>query len=130
MFNRVGTVSVFVSDQQRAKDFYVNTLGFELKQDAELYPGATSRWVSVAPRGAETEIVLYAVDENWSHYAPVVGKSQALTLNVSDIEQLVADLKAKGVAFQQEVQAAPWGKSVFMYDSEGNTLLLVEQPKF
>ena len=37
MFNKVGTVSVFVSDQQRAKDFYTNKLGLELRTDAELY---------------------------------------------------------------------------------------------
>ena len=41
--NFVGTVSVFVADQQRAKDFYTNTLGFELRTDAELYPGSQAR---------------------------------------------------------------------------------------
>ena len=41
--NFVGTVSVFVADQQRTKDFYTNTLGFELRTDAELYPGSQAR---------------------------------------------------------------------------------------
>ncbi|MBC8171722.1 MAG: VOC family protein, partial [Anaerolineae bacterium] len=59
MIKMVGTVSVFVSDQDRAKDFYVNKLGMELHRDSPLYPGATTRWVSVAPAGAQTEIVLY-----------------------------------------------------------------------
>ena len=34
MINRVGTVSVFVSDQERAKKFYTDVLGFELRTDA------------------------------------------------------------------------------------------------
>jgi catechol 2,3-dioxygenase-like lactoylglutathione lyase family enzyme len=38
MINLVGTVSVFVSDQERAKDFYTTKLGFELRTDAPLYP--------------------------------------------------------------------------------------------
>ena len=68
MISRVGTVSIFVEDQDRAKAFYTETLGMELKADDELWPGADSRWLSVAPAGAETQIVLYKFDENWEHY--------------------------------------------------------------
>lgn len=53
MFNHIGTVSIFVSDQQRAKEFYTNVLGFELRQDAPLFPGAEARWIAVAPKGAK-----------------------------------------------------------------------------
>ena len=83
--NFAGTVSVFVADQQRAKDFYTNTLGFELRTDAELYPGSQARWIAVAPKGAKTELILYLPDETWAHYQGVVGKSQAITLNVTDM---------------------------------------------
>jgi len=34
----VGTVSVFVSDQDRAKKFYAEALGFELRTDEPLFP--------------------------------------------------------------------------------------------
>jgi catechol 2,3-dioxygenase-like lactoylglutathione lyase family enzyme len=129
MITHVGTVSVFVSDQDRAKEFYTNKLGLELRTDAPLYPGATARWVAVAPKGAATEIVLYLPDENWDHYKGTVGKSQALTLNVSDIQAVYADLKRKGVVFVQEPDAQPWGTYATIQDSEGNHLLLVEPPK-
>jgi len=128
MINRVGTVSVFVSDQDRAKGFYVNVLGFELRADAPLYPGASTRWVAVAPKGAQTEIVLYLPDQNWEHYSQVVGKSQALTLDVTDMAALHADLKTKNVTFIQEPDAQPWGTFAIIQDSEGNHLILVEQP--
>jgi catechol 2,3-dioxygenase-like lactoylglutathione lyase family enzyme len=129
MINGVGTVSIYVADQDRAKLFYTNVLGFELRQDAPLYPGATNRWVSVAPKGAKTEIVLYLPDENWEHYKQVVGKSQSITLDVTDIDKLYTDLKAKGVKFLQEPDRQPWGTSCFIQDSEGNGILLVETPK-
>ena len=129
MIDGVGSVSVFVSDQDRAKAFYTNVLGFELRQDAPLYPGATARWVAVAPQDARTEVILYLPDENWEHYRQVVGKSQALTFNVTDMKALRADLKAKGVKFVQEPDEQPWGTYASIADSEGNYLILVEQPK-
>lgn len=129
MINGVGTVSIYVSDQDRAKDFYTKVLGFELKQDAPLYPGATNRWVAVAPKGAVTEVILYVPDENWEHYKQTVGQSQSLTFDVSDMASVVADLKAKGVQFTQEPDPQPWGTYATIVDSEGNKLLLVEQPK-
>jgi len=128
MINHVGTVSVFVSDQQRAKDFYTKVLGFELKTDAPLYPGATARWVAVAPAGAETEIILYLPDENWAHYEQVVGKAQSITLDVSDLAAVHEELKGKGVTLVQEPDVQPWGTFATLQDSEGNLILLVEQP--
>lgn len=127
MIEQVGTVSIFVDDQERAKDFYTNVLGFELRQDAPMSP--TTRWVSVAPRGAITEIVLYKPDENWEHYQHVVGKSQPVTFTVGDMAALHADLTAKGVQFVMEPDAQPWGTQAMILDSEGNSLILVERPK-
>jgi len=128
MITRVGTVSVFVEDQDRAKAFYTDVLGFELRTDAPLYPGATARWIAVAPAGAETEIILYLPDENWGHYEQVVGQSQAITLDVSDLPAVYEDLKARGATFVQEPDAQPWGTFATLQDSEGNLILLVEQP--
>ena len=129
MIDYVGTVCVFVADQDRAKAFYTDVLGFELREDAPLYPGASARWVAVAPKAAKTEVVLYLPDENWEHYQQVVGKSQAVTFNVSDMMALYADLKAKGVKFVQEPDPQPWGTYATIEDSEGNHLILVEPPK-
>ncbi len=129
MIEQVGTVSVFVKDQERAKKFYTDVLGLELRADAPLYPGASARWVAVAPQGAQTEIILYLPDENWDHYSQVIGKSQALTLNVTDMTSLHADLTAKGVSFIQEPDEQPWGTFAIIQDSEGNRLIVVEQPK-
>jgi catechol 2,3-dioxygenase-like lactoylglutathione lyase family enzyme len=129
MITRVSTVCVFVQDQDRAKDFYTNRLGFELVTDQPLWPGAPTRWVSVKPTGSSTEVILYLPDENWEHYKQTVGQSQAVTFDVQDITGTVADLKARGVTVVGDVDVQPWGSSVFIQDSEGNRLLLVEQPK-
>lgn len=129
MITHVGTVCIFVADQDRAKDWYANKLGFEVRQDAPLYPGAPNRWVAVAPKGALTEVILYLPDQNWEHYKQVVGQSQAVTFNVTDMAGLAKDLKAKGVEFVTEPDPQPWGTNAIIRDSEGNRLVLVELPK-
>jgi lactoylglutathione lyase len=127
--NFVGTVCVFVANQERAKQFYTQTLGMELHTDQPLAPGASSRWIAVAPKGAKTEIILYLPDQNWEHYRQVVGKSQAITLDETGMAELYKQLKEKGVRFIQEPDDQPWGNYAMIEDSEGNKLILVEQPK-
>ena len=127
MIKRVGTVSVFVSDQQRAKTFYTDKLGMELRLEAPLFPGSDLKWIEVAPAGAETVINLYktdAADENWGHYAGTIGKSQAITIQASELEVLAEDLRSKGVIILQEPVAERWGNWMSIQDSEGNTLLI------
>jgi lactoylglutathione lyase len=126
MIDAVATICIFVSDQDRAKAFYTEKLGFELREDAPMGP---SRWIAVAPAGARTEVILYKMDENWEHYRQVMGKSQAITFNVTDMVATHADLKAKGVRITQEPDVQPWGTFMMILDEDGNGLLLVEQPK-
>ena len=126
MIDAVATICIFVNDQDKAKAFYTEKLGFELRQDA---PMGESRWIAVAPKGARTEVILYKPDENWEHYRQVVGKSQAITFNVTDIVALQADLEAKGVRITQKPDPQPWGTYMMILDEEGNGLLMVEPPK-
>ena len=127
MIDAVATLCVFVTDQDKAKAFYLDKLGFELRQDQPM--GPDSRWVAVAPAGARTEIILYKMDPNWEHYRQVMGKSQALTLNVTDMAAVQANLKAKGVRITQEPDVQPWGTFMTILDQDDNALLLVELPK-
>lgn len=52
----VSVVSVHVTDQDEALRFYTECLGFEKRMDAPM--GEGMRWLTVAPAGATTEIVL------------------------------------------------------------------------
>ncbi|MBG7609308.1 MAG: VOC family protein [Anaerolineae bacterium] len=126
MIEKVGTVSVFVKDQERAKQFYTKILGLELRSDQPLFPGSPNRWISVAPSGADTEIILYLPDENWEHYQQVVGKSQAVTLTVKDMQSYYKELLDKNVNFIQKPEKQPWGTYALIADSEDNHLILVE----
>ena len=126
MIDAVATVCIFVNDQDKARAFYTDVLGFELRQDS---PMGESRWIAVAPKGARTEVILYKMDQNWEHYRQVMGKSQAVTFNVTDIKSLHADLKEKGVRITQEPDPQPWGTYMMILDQDDNGLLMVEEPK-
>ena len=53
---KVGAVMAPVSDQDRAIEFFVEKLGFELRSDIAY--GEGQRWVEVAPQGAATPVAL------------------------------------------------------------------------
>ena len=50
--DKVQIVSIPVGDQERARDFYVDILGFELRANDTW--GEGMRWVEVAPEGSAT----------------------------------------------------------------------------
>ncbi|MBV9121246.1 MAG: VOC family protein, partial [Chloroflexi bacterium] len=56
MITRINSVALYVSDQDRAKAFYTEKLGFSVRLDAPMGPG--SRWLELAPANGETSPVL------------------------------------------------------------------------
>ena len=115
----IQVVSLPVSDQDRAKAFYVETLGFELRSDATFGPG--QRWVEVAPVGATTRITLVT----WFPQMPA-GSVQGLVLMTDDIQGDYTALKARGLTFGGEIEAAPWGTFATFSDPDGNGWVLQE----
>jgi len=88
--------------------------------------GPEHRWLEVLPPGAETSVILYKPEENWEHYRQVIGKSQALTFSVDNIDTTIADLQAKGVRVPMGIMDESWGRHAFILDHEDNMLLLVQ----
>ncbi|WP_246852747.1 VOC family protein [Naasia sp. SYSU D00948] len=99
---RVQLFSIPVSDQDRARDFYVEKLGFELLQDNPM--GPEQRWVMVGPGGAETAITLVT----WFPSMPP-GSLQGVVFETEDLEEDVAALRARGVDIPGDVETVPWG---------------------
>jgi catechol 2,3-dioxygenase-like lactoylglutathione lyase family enzyme len=113
----VRVVSVPVSDQERAKEFYVEKLGFELSRQDDSVPGI--RWVQVTPKGGGTSLTLVT----WFETMPP-GSLQGLVLGSDDLEQDYADLVARRVEFDRPLQRQPWGTEAVIRDPDGNKLVL------
>jgi catechol 2,3-dioxygenase-like lactoylglutathione lyase family enzyme len=112
----VRLLSLPVSDQDRAKDFYVNTLGFDLIADNPMGPG--QRWVQVGPKGAATSLTLVT----WFDKMPA-GSLSGLVLETDDIDGDVAKLRAAGVAVDGP-EDEDWGRRVTFADPDGNGIVL------
>jgi catechol 2,3-dioxygenase-like lactoylglutathione lyase family enzyme len=108
---RIGIVSIPVSDQERAKAFYADTLGFEVVRDTPMSERA--RWIELRPPGAETAIVLVT----WFDAMPP-GSAHHL-LECDDIDAERERLAAAG-ADVGAVQDAPWGRYALLKDLDGN----------
>ncbi len=113
----VRVVSVPVSDQERAKVFYVEKLGFELSREDDSIPGI--RWVQVTPKGGTTSLTLVT----WFETMPP-GSLQGLVLGSADLEKDCEELAARGVEFDRPLQDQPWGKEAVVRDPDGNKLVL------
>ena len=113
----VKVISVPVSDQERAKTFYVEKLKFALSRDDDSVPGI--RWVQVTPQAGGTSLTLV----NWFDTMPA-GSLQGLVLGLSDLQGDCAALAAAGVEFAQPLQEQPWGAEAVIRDPDGNTIVL------
>ncbi|WP_306337658.1 VOC family protein [Streptomyces sp. KL118A] len=111
---QVATVGIRVTDQQKAIEFYVDELGFEVRRDA---PFGDGRWIEVAPPGATTTVAL--VPE---------GLPVGIRLTTRDADADHADLRARGVDADAEVlRMGPAVPPMFaVRDPDGNDLILIE----
>ncbi|MCU1581678.1 MAG: hypothetical protein JWO01_1066 [Microbacteriaceae bacterium] len=115
--SKVQLFSIPVSDQDRAKAFYVDTLGFELVSDTAM--GPDMRWVMVSPPGAQTAITLVT----WFPSMPA-GSLKGLVLETDDLDADVAALRERGVDIPGGIDDQSWGRFVTFEDPDGNGIVL------
>jgi len=119
----VGLVIVPVSDQERALDFYVGTLGFEKRNDTPF--GGGNRWIEVAPADGKTTIAIVPPREG----DPAGQKETGISLFTDDVDADHAYLKKAGVDVDDEIMrmGGPVPPMFWFRDPDGNSLLIVEQ---
>ena len=117
----IGTVLVPVSDQDRALEFYVGTLGFEKRIDGPF--GEGGRWVEVAPPGAATTIALVPAGDGES-----AGSEVSFTTRDADADH--GALRARGVDVDATVmRMGDFVPPMFTFrDPDGNRFRMVQRP--
>ena len=119
MINQLDVVSIPVSDQDRAKAFYRDVLGFEELADQRMMP--QMRWVQLAPKGAATSVTLV----NWFDSMPA-GSLRGLVLHTTTLDADVEALQARGVK-TSPIESQPWARFVTFSDPDGNGLVLQQR---
>jgi catechol 2,3-dioxygenase-like lactoylglutathione lyase family enzyme len=127
--------TVWVLDQDRAREFYTEKLGFQVDTDFDLGDGA--RWLAVrAPKQEDLHLVLahpgppMLSEEDGATIRAMVAKGAlgAGVMRTDDVHATYAELKAKGVEFVQEPADRPYGIEALFRDDSGNWFSLT-QPK-
>ena len=123
--------SVYVNDQDKALDFYANTLGFVKKHDI---PMGHARWLTLVSPGQPngTELLL----EPEGHPAVVPFKKALVadgipftSFGVEDVRKEYQRLRKGGVTFTQPpVEMGPVVTAVFD-DTCGNLIQIAQKPK-
>lgn len=135
MIQRLSHATLFVEDQDAAKDFYVNKLGFDVHTDMKMDNGF--RWLTVAPKGQpELEIVLMKAAVNpFFLDAESVAALQLLlkkgvlgagVFQTGDCRKTYEELSAKGVEFKSPPEERFYGIEALFKDNCGNWFSLTE----
>lgn len=121
----IDLVALIVEDYDRAIDFFVRVLQFELIEDvpSTTNDGRPKRWVVVRPHGAAATGILLARADG-EHQQAAVGQQFAgrvgLFLRVDDFDAAYARMIDAGVAFLTSPRAEPYGKVAVFADISGN----------
>lgn len=132
MIRKMNHVTVFVLDQDRAKRFYTETLGFEVRNDSVL---DGFRWLTVGPAEQPDLAILLAhpappmfSDEDAATVRGLVAKGSlgGGVFETDDCRRTFEELSAKGVTFLQEPADRPYGVEALFRDDSGNWFSLTQ----
>ena len=136
MITNISLITLWVSDQDAARDFYVEHLGFVPKIDQTLGDGF--RWVTIGhPEQPELEVTLMVpgppLDEEMATAVKrslAKGQMGGFGLSTDDCQKTYEELSAKGVEFTQLPSKRPYGVEAVLRDNSGNWLVLVERHEY
>jgi catechol 2,3-dioxygenase-like lactoylglutathione lyase family enzyme len=119
----VAAVRYLVADVEASVRFYVDRLGFEVRQQ---YGGA---FAMVARDGLTLWLAgpaSSAARPMPDGRAPEPGGWNRFVLETSDLAALVADLRAAGVSFRNDIVTGPGGSQILCEDPSGNVVELFQ----
>lgn len=134
MIKRMSHTTIYVEDQDRAYDFYIGKLGFEVRTDARMDNGF--RWLTVGPKGQpELEIALMQPKAGMMFDEETVAMMHELrkrgafgggVFQTDDCKKTYEELKSRGVEFTSAPAEKPYGIEALFRDDSGNWFSLTE----
>jgi catechol 2,3-dioxygenase-like lactoylglutathione lyase family enzyme len=129
---RVSHMMLPVNDQDAARDFYVNKLGFEQRADV---PFAGGRWLTVGP-ASQPDLEVVLIDPAMGPFSEdTVAKVRELVslgaigagiLAVEDCRAAYEELRRRGVEFTEEPSERFYGVDAGFRDPSGNPWRMVQ----
>ncbi|WP_342075416.1 VOC family protein [Yoonia sp. SS1-5] len=126
MIKHIAHFAILIPDYDAALRFFTS-IGFECLEDTQLEEG--KRWVRVAPKGSQTEILLAkAATKNQLQTVGKQGGGRVwLFLETDDFEADYSLLKKAGVKFEEQPRTEAYGRVVVWNDPWGNRWDLIQR---
>ena len=128
MITKISHTSLFVTDQEKAYDFYINKLGFKVHTDAPMGPGM--RWLTVCPpEQPDLEITLMPIEDGMMFKNGAAEQMRELVkkgtfgfgvFECNDLNATYEELKTKGVVFKKPPKKEFYGYEALFVDDSGN----------
>lgn len=130
MISHVSHVPLLVRDQEEAKRWYTEKLGFEVRSDSPFPGNNEARWVTIGPKEQPNlEIVLQPAEWGMSgdpaERVAMIGKQPGWVVLTENCVETCGNLKEQGVKIISEPMEMPWGMSAVFEDLYGNQHNLV-----
>jgi predicted enzyme related to lactoylglutathione lyase len=134
MISRMSHATIYVSDQQKALEFYRDKLGFKVCQDVTMDGGF--RWLTVAPPDqGDFEVILMEprvgmmFDEDTAAQIRSLlenGKLGGGVFNTPNCQATYEELSSRGVEFLAPPAERPYGIEALFKDNSGNWFSLTQ----
>jgi len=119
--------ALVVDNYDKAIDFYVNKLHFDLLEDTQLSP--TKRWVIISPKGNTGSNILLAQASNEEQKTRIgnqAGGRVFLFLQTDNLERDLENLHHHNVKIVRQPVHEAWGQVLVFEDIFGNLWDLIQ----
>ena len=122
MINKIFKITIYVNNQEEAKKFWVDKMGFEVRREENMM--GQHKWLEVSPKDDDsTTFVLYDKNLMKSQNSSINVGHPSVMLYTKDIEKSYSDMKSIGIVVG-EIMNYPYGKMYNFFDNDGNTYLV------
>jgi len=135
MISKLSHSSILVLDQDRARDFYINKLGFDVVMDVQV--GDKGSWLTVRPQDQkELQITLIPINTGLMFVGEIADQLTKLVqkgafgfgiFECKDIHATYEELTQKGVEFIKEPKPGVSGIEAIFKDDSGNWFSLIQK---
>jgi catechol 2,3-dioxygenase-like lactoylglutathione lyase family enzyme len=135
MLDAISHVGVWVHDQDEAKAFYTERLGFEVREDATLDALGGYRWLTVGPPGQpDVSLILSrpgppAMDSETADQLLALVAKGAMgpgIIRTDDCRATCKELEANGIELSQQPEERFYGIDATVRDPSGNLWRIVQ----
>jgi catechol 2,3-dioxygenase-like lactoylglutathione lyase family enzyme len=139
MIDAISHLNVWVHDQEEAKSFYTEKLGFEVRQDATLEEFGGYRWLTVGPPNQPDVNVILSVPSPPAQDAEIAkpllemvakGALGPGILRTEDCRATCKELESRGVEITQQPDERFYGIDAAIRDPSGNEWRVVQPIEF